>query len=198
MTRRGPVDDRPTQRLLQLVRGWITAGGHHIRLSLLARFLEAEEQYQEQLEDARYANFLAYLSEEEVRCMPRLSQWFGFAKKLLPVALLLVPGGEALAPFLPTIIAAMTAAEADPGKTGAEKKAYVRAVTLTSLEAYNQIQAQHNRPTINPEVVDHALSLGIDAGVTTVNAFHTAVTPAAASTQGDGDHGDSDTERSGA
>lgn len=87
-----------------------------------------------------------------------------------PVILLTVPGGAALAPLVPLIVAGITDAQKQHGTTGAEKKAYVMALVQDAVNAIEQTKPGLMDPGLLIGASDHA----IDAVLATVKAVQQA------------------------
>lgn len=158
--RRGPVDERPTQRLLQLIASWQRAGGRTITLTTLAQIVRREE----------------WREEHPTHRGRETDMGFDFGKFLAilgavaPVILMVTPGGAVLAPLIPVMIKGIAEAQQMPGKTGPEKKAIV----LHEVE-----QGAHVLNTLKPGTIDPALAVeaaghGIDAVITSIHAVETA------------------------
>lgn len=75
------------------------------------------------------------------------------------------------------IVHGITVAEAMPGKTGAEKKAYVQELVRTGAEGVN---AAAGKPTVDAAQLAGTVGLGIDAVINTMNTVkNIPVKPAA-------------------
>lgn len=87
-----------------------------------------------------------------------------------PVILLTVPGGAAIAPLVPLIVAGIADAQKKPGATGVEKKAYVMALVQDAVTAIEQTKPGLINPALLTEASDHA----IEAVLATVKAVQKA------------------------
>lgn len=97
-------------------------------------------------------------------------QWSGILTMVLPLVLMLVPGGAALAPVASVILKGMLDAQAKVGATGPEKKAFVLAL-VNDATAGTELIKPH---TIDPALTAQAAGQAIDAVITVVNAIQTA------------------------
>lgn len=84
-----------------------------------------------------------------------------------PMVLGAVPGGEKIAPLIPTITHAITEAEAIKGASGAEKKAHVLAVVAAGVATANAT----GKVTLDPTEVEQIASTGVDAVIGTVHVI---------------------------
>lgn len=113
-----------------------------------------------------------------------LGAFINTVRILGPVVLATVPGGEKIAPLIPTITGAIEDAEAIKGASGAEKKAHVLNIVQAGIATANAT----GKVALDPAGVLVAASTGIDAVVATVNvvkAAHAApFVPASASALG--------------
>lgn len=98
------------------------------------------------------------------------SQWSGILTMVLPLVLMLVPGGQAIAPLAGVILKGMMDAQQKPGATGASKKAFVLALVQDAAAGTNLVKPN----TIDPALVVEAAGHAVDAVITTVNAIATA------------------------
>lgn len=99
-----------------------------------------------------------------------LKQFLGVLTAVAPIVFLAVPGGAALAPFVPLIVKGIADAQAQPGATGVEKKAFVLALVKDAADT----TAQLNPHLIDPALTVAAAGQAVDAVITTVNAIQTA------------------------
>lgn len=101
-----------------------------------------------------------------------MSLWSKFAdtvKVVGPVVLSVIPG---VPPVLgPVIIHAISEAENLKGATGAQKKAHALNLINDSLNAVNAVKGE---TVLDPQQIVPAVSQGIDAVITTVNAVQAA------------------------
>lgn len=89
---------------------------------------------------------------------------------LLPTVALLVPGGDKIAPYVPTILAGIAEAQKIPGATGAEKKAHVIALVSGAADA---LAIAKPGKTDKAELIGIA-STTIDTVITTIHAIEQA------------------------
>lgn len=97
-------------------------------------------------------------------------QWSGILTMVLPLVLMLVPGGAALAPVASVILKGMMDAQQKPGATGASKKAYVLTLVQDAAVGTNLIKPN----TIDPDLTVEAAGHAVDAVISVVNAIQTA------------------------
>lgn len=97
-------------------------------------------------------------------------QFFGALTTLAPVVLMVVPGGAALAPFVPLIVKAIADAEKDPGASGADKRAFVQAQVANGAALANQAKPG----TINEPMIVDAAGHYVDAVIGSINAVKKA------------------------
>lgn len=101
---------------------------------------------------------------------------FDFAKFMAivglvgPGVLMLVPGGEKVAPLVPVIIGAIGEAQQIKGATGAEKKAHVLKIVAASVAVANTT----GKVKLDDAEVATATGLGIDAVISTVHVIQGA------------------------
>jgi hypothetical protein len=87
-----------------------------------------------------------------------------------PAVLLVVPGGLALAPLVPLIVAGISHAEQIPHATGAAKKAAVLALVKDAIAATNVAKPGTVDPLLAVESADH----GIDAVLAAIKGIEHA------------------------
>jgi hypothetical protein len=97
-------------------------------------------------------------------------QFFSALTTLAPVILMVVPGGAALAPFVPLIVKAVADAEKDPGTTGPDKRAFVLAQVANGAAIANQAKPG----VVNEVQVVEAAGHYVDAVIGSINAVKQA------------------------
>ncbi len=97
-------------------------------------------------------------------------KWFGILTTLAPLIFAIVPGGQALAPFVPIIVTAMGEAQQLAGASGLAKKGSVLALVGTAATATNLVKPG----TVDPTLLQQAVGEAIDAVITSVNAVQLA------------------------
>lgn len=98
------------------------------------------------------------------------AKFFQVLERVAPVVLMVTPGGEIIAPFVPLIIKGISDAQQKPGVTGAEKKAYVLQLVADAAEATNVV-----RPgTLDQTLVVATAAQGIDTVIGTINIIQAA------------------------
>lgn len=96
-----------------------------------------------------------------------LDAFVSAVKKLAPVILLAVPGGEKIAPHVDRITDAIIEAEQIKGASGAEKKAHVLSIVQAGVD-----EANANGAHLDPGAVGAVASHGIDAVIGSVKLVH--------------------------
>jgi hypothetical protein len=99
-----------------------------------------------------------------------LDKFISVLRVLGPVVLSTVPGGQKIAPLIPTITGAIEEAEALPGATGAEKKAHVLAIVEAGVATANAT----GKVKLDPTEVAAIADKGIDTVVQTVKVVEKA------------------------
>ncbi len=99
-----------------------------------------------------------------------VGQFFSILTAVAPVVLLAVPGGAVIAPLVPLILKGIADAQAKPGATGPQKKAYVMALVSDAVKATSLVR---------PGILDQVLAIeaaghGIDAVISSINAVQVA------------------------
>jgi hypothetical protein len=89
---------------------------------------------------------------------------------LAPIVLLLVPGGDKVAPFVPVILAGIAEAEKIKGATGPEKKAHVQSLVAGVADGI----ALAKPGEIDKEELLEASGSAIDAIIATIRVIETA------------------------
>lgn len=97
-------------------------------------------------------------------------QFFGALTSLAPVVLMLVPGGQVLAPFVPVIVKTIADIELRPGITGPNKRAFVQQAVADAAAATNLV---HPNTVDVPLIVD-AAGHYVDAVIGSINSVQTA------------------------
>jgi hypothetical protein len=98
------------------------------------------------------------------------AKFFSTLTAIAPAILLAVPGGAALAPMVPLIVAGIAHEQAIAGKSGADKKAAVLQLVADSVAGTNLVKPG----TIDPALVQVAAGHAIDAVITSVQAVQAA------------------------
>ncbi len=98
-----------------------------------------------------------------------LSKFIAVVKVIAPAVLASVPGGEKIAPLIPTITHAIEEAEAIKG-SGAEKKAHVLAIVKAGVETANAT----GKVALDPAEVHDIASTGIDTVIAAVHVVEKA------------------------
>lgn len=93
---------------------------------------------------------------------------------IAPVILLTVPGGAALAPLVPLIVAGIADAQKKPGATAVEKKAYVMALVQDAVDAIEQTKPGLVDPSLLIAASDHAIEAVLQS-VKAVEHAHAAL-----------------------
>jgi hypothetical protein len=99
-----------------------------------------------------------------------LDKFISIVRLLGPVVLAAVPGGQKIAPLIPTITGAIEDAEAIQGATGAEKKAHVLAIVEAGVATANAT----GKVTLDPAEVAAIADTGIDTVVQTIKVVEKA------------------------
>lgn len=103
-----------------------------------------------------------------------LAMWFQAVLGLAPIVVALVPGGSAVAPFLPIIIKGIADAQAT-GQPGAAKRAAVVQLVSDAAAAANVIKPDTvSDPALLTESTGHAIDAILGA-VNAVAAAHAAL-----------------------
>lgn len=101
---------------------------------------------------------------------PYRALFTGMLPKVAEMLLPIVPGGAAIAPFVPKVIKAMTEIEHTPGVTGPEKRVYVQKIVADAAEIANQAKPGSVDVPLVVDVAGHY----VDAIIGSVNAVQAA------------------------
>jgi len=82
-----------------------------------------------------------------------------------PVIAMVVPGGDVIAPYLPSILKGIADAERTPGTAGQTKRGYVVEIAVNAAHITNAAKPG----TVNPVLVGEVAGAYVDAVVGTIN-----------------------------
>lgn len=99
-----------------------------------------------------------------------LGAFVNVLRVLGPAVLATVPGGEKIAPLIPTITGAIEEAEAIRGASGAEKKAHVLGIVQAGIATANAT----GKVSLDPAAVQTVAANGIDAVIGALNVVKAA------------------------